>query len=145
MLAAGNNLLISGFFIQTADCDITSGVSNLTAQQFSDVFFASFINPGATTGITESIREVQFNCFPNPASEKVIVNFTLLQPSKIKIVLAAMNGAVLDSRESGYNNTVMHTETFIISNNIASQYVQLIIYVDDVKTYAKKVMILQKD
>ncbi|MBK8413126.1 MAG: hypothetical protein IPL22_00605 [Bacteroidetes bacterium] len=145
MLAAGNNLLISGFFIQTADCDITSGVNNLTAQQFSDVFFASFINPGATTGITESIREVQFSCFPNPASEKVIVNFTLLQPSKIKIVLAAMNGAVLDSRESGYNNAVMHTETFIISNNIASQYVQLIIYVDDVKTYAKKVMILEKD
>ncbi|MBK6642926.1 MAG: hypothetical protein IPG39_17710 [Bacteroidetes bacterium] len=74
----------------------------------------------------------------------MIVNFTLLQPSKIKIVLAAMDGAVLD-RESGYNNAVMHTETFIISNNIASQYVQLIIYVDDVKTYAKKVMILGKN
>ena len=141
MLAVGNNLLISGFFIQTADCDITSGVNNLTAQQFSDVFFTSFINPGSTTGITENIREVQFSCFPNPASEKLTVNFNLIQPSKIKIVLASMNGTFLDSRESGYKNTGMHSETFSISNTIASQYVQLIIYVDDVPASVQTVMI----
>jgi hypothetical protein len=141
MLASGNNLLISGFFIQTADCDITSGVNYLTAQQFSDVFFASFINPGVTTGISENIREVQFSCFPNPASEKLTVKFNVLQPSKIKIVIAAMNGSILDSKESTYISAGIHSETFKISNNIASQLVQLIVYVDDVPASVHSLMI----
>jgi hypothetical protein len=141
MLAVGNNLLISGFFIQTADCDITSGVNYLTAQQFSDVFFASFINPGSTTGISENIREVQFSCFPNPASEKLTVKFNVLQSSKIKIVLAAMNGSILDSKESTYKSAGIHNETFKINNNIASQLVQLIVYVDDERASVHSLMI----
>lgn len=141
MLAVGNNLLISGFFIQTADCDITSGVNYLTAQQFSDVFFASFINPGATTGISENILEVQFSCFPNPASEKLTVKFNVLQPSKIKIVIAAMNGSILDSKESTYISAGLHSETFKINNNIASQLVQLIVYVDDERASVHSLMI----
>jgi alcohol dehydrogenase YqhD (iron-dependent ADH family) len=100
------------------------------------MFFLQVLStPELTTGISENIREVQFSCFPNPASEKLTVKFNVLQPSKIKIVLAAMNGSILDSKESTYISAGIHSETFKISNNIASQLVQLIVYVDDVPSF----------
>ena len=67
-----SELCMTGVFNETADLDLGPGVSNVTAQQGSDPFFACYDLSGISSGTAEYLVDgSSIAVFPNPAKDRV--------------------------------------------------------------------------
>ncbi len=71
--------------------------------QAANLTFAGFL-PGNATGINNTISNVNLNVYPNPASDKVMVNFELSSSTDLNVQLIDPQGKVIVSEKAQYSN-----------------------------------------
>jgi hypothetical protein len=67
-ITGSNELLITGYFSETLDCDPSAATFNLTASGSQDIYFAKY-SMTSPTGIDAEIEYDAFTLYPNPVQE----------------------------------------------------------------------------
>lgn len=66
----------------------------------------------SSTGIPEAIEGMRINVFPNPASDRVTMQFSLAQSGDINILLYDLQGKLIGELFSGYRNAGSNAFSF---------------------------------
>lgn len=70
-LTATNELLITGYFSETLDCDPGTGTTNLTSTGSQDIYIAKYSMSSSTNLTTQQSSENKITLFPNPTRDKL--------------------------------------------------------------------------